>query len=201
MTSALGRTNMSIISRFHYLLWIPVAYFVLYIISHLPLAWGHRLLFPDTPYALLIFLPAGLRLMTTWYFGARAIFPLLAGGLVTWWLYGHPVPDTALAQSMIGATAAFVSFELFRLCGFNLYASAAAQTEQLIQPHWRNLYLVGLFASMINGLLSGVLFHAHIDAADFIPLVLVYIAGDMIGILVVLLVLMAAMRMVKTAEP
>jgi len=192
---------MSIISRFHYLLWIPVAYFVLYIISHLPLAWGHRLLFPDTPYALLIFLPAGLRLMTTWYFGARAIFPLLAGGLVTWWLYGHPVPDTALAQSMIGATAAFVSFELFRLCGFNLYASAAAQTEQLIQPHWRNLYLVGLFASMINGLLSGVLFHAHIDAADFIPLVLVYIAGDMIGILVVLLVLMAAMRMVKTAEP
>jgi len=192
---------MSIISRFHYLLWIPVAYFVLYIISHLPLAWGHRLLFPDTPYALLIFLPAGLRLMTTWYFGARAIFPLLAGGLVTWWLYGHPVPDAALAQSMIGATAAFVSFELFRLCGFNLYASAAAQTEQLIQPHWRNLYLVGLFASMINGLLSGVLFHAHIDAADFIPLVLVYIAGDMIGILVVLLVLMAAMRMVKTAEP
>ena len=192
---------MSIISRFHYLLWIPVAYFVLYIISHLPLAWGHRLLFPDTPYALLIFLPAGLRLITTWYFGARAIFPLLAGGLVTWWLYGHPVPDTALAQSMIGATAAFVSFELFRLCGFNLYASAAAQTEQLIQPHWRNLYLVGLFASMINGLLSGVLFHAHIDAADFIPLVLVYIAGDMIGILVVLLVLMAAMRMVKTAEP
>ena len=192
---------MSIISRFHYLLWIPVAYFVLYIISHLPLAWGHRLLFPDTPYALLIFLPAGLRLMTTWYFGARAIFPLLAGGLVTWWLYGHPVPDTALAQSMIGATAAFVSFELFRLCGFNLYASAAAQTEQLIQPHWRNLYLVGLFASMINGLLSGVLFHAHIDAADFIPLVLVYIAGDMIGILVVLLVLMAAMRTVKTAEP
>ena len=192
---------MKVISRFHYLLWIPAAYFVLYIISHLPLAWGHRLLFPDTPYALLIFLPAGLRLITTWYFGARAIVPLLAGGLVTLWWYGHPVPDAALAQSMIGATAAFVSFELFRLCGFNLYASAAAQTEQLIQPHWRNLYLVGLFASMINGLLSGVLFHAHIDAADFIPLVLMYIAGDMIGILVVLVALMAAMRMVKTAEP
>ena len=192
---------MKVISRFHYVLWIPAAYFVLYVISHLPLAWGHRLLFPDTPYALLIFLPAGLRLMTTWYFGARAIVPLLVGSLVTLWWYGHPVPDAALAQSMIGATAAFVSFELFRLCGFNLYASAAAQTEQLIQPHWRNLYLVGLFASMINGLLSGVLFHAHIDAADFIPLVLVYIAGDMIGILVVLVALMAAMRMVKTAEP
>jgi len=192
---------MKFVSRFHYLLWIPAAYFVLYVISHLPLAWGHRLLFPDTPYALLIFLPAGLRLITTWYFGARAIVPLLVGGLVTLWWYGHPLPDTALAQSMIGATAAFVSFELFRLCGFNLYASAAAQTEQLIQPHWRNLYLVGLFSSMINGLLSGVLFHAHIDPANFIPLVLMYLAGDMIGILVVLVALMAAMRIVKTAEP
>ena len=192
---------MKVISRFHYVLWIPAAYFVLYVISHLPLAWGHRLLFPDTPYALLIFLPAGLRLMTTWYFGARAIAPLLVGSLVTLWWYGHPLPDTALAQAMIGATAAFVSFELFRLCGFNLYASAAARTEQLIQPHWRNLYLVGLFSSMINGLLSGVLFHAHLEADNFVPFVVMYIAGDMIGILVVLVALMAAMRMVKTAEP
>ncbi|MEK9749348.1 MAG: hypothetical protein VW333_11565, partial [Pseudomonadales bacterium] len=175
---------MKVISRFHYVFWIPAAYFVLYVISHLPLAWGHRLLFPDTPYALLIFLPAGLRLMTTWYFGARAIVPLLVGSLVTLWWYGHPLPNTALAQAMIGATAAFVSFELFRLCGFNLYASAAAQTEQLIQPHWRNLYLVGLFSSMINGLLSGVLFHAHLEAANFVPFVVMYIAGDMIGILV-----------------
>jgi len=54
---------------------------------------------------------------------------------------------------------------------------------------------------MINGLLSGVLFHAHIDPANFIPLVLMYLAGDMIGILVVLVALMAAMRIVKTAEP
>jgi len=192
---------MRVISRLHYVLWIPAAYFVLYVISHLPLAWGHRLLFPDTPYALLIFLPAGLRLIITWYFGARAIVPLLVGSLVTLWWYGHPLPDTALAQAMIGATAAFVSFELFRLCGFNLYASAAAQTEQLIQPHWRNLYLVGLFSSMINGLLSGVLFHAHLEADNFVPFVVMYIAGDMIGILVMLVALMAAMRMVKTAEP
>ena len=192
---------MKVISRFHYVLWIPAAYFVLYVISHLPLAWGHRLLFPDTPYALLIFLPAGLRLISTWYFGARAIVPLFVGSLVTLWWYGHPVPDTALAQAMIGATVAFVSFELFRLCGFNLYASAAIQTEQLIQPHWRNLYLVGLFSSMINGLLSGVLFHGHLEQANFVPFVVMYIAGDMIGILVVLLVLMAALRMVKTAEP
>jgi hypothetical protein len=125
----------------------------------------------------------------------------LVGSLVTLWWYGHPLPDTALAQAMIGATAAFVSFELFRLCGFNLYASAAAQTEQLIQPHWRNLYLVGLFSSMINGLLSGVLFHAHLEADNFVPFVVMYIAGDMIGILVMLVALMAAMRMVKTAEP
>ena len=54
---------------------------------------------------------------------------------------------------------------------------------------------------MINGLLSGVLFHAHLEADNFVPFVVMYIAGDMIGILVVLVALMAAMRMVKTAEP
>ena len=70
-----------IFDRYHYWLWIPAVYLALYVISHLPLAWGHRLIFPDTPYALLIFLPAGLRLLTTWYFGARAILPLFLGAI------------------------------------------------------------------------------------------------------------------------
>lgn len=191
---------MRFIFRFHYIVWIPFVYLVLYVISHLPLAWGHRVLFPETPYALLIFLPAGLRLIATWYFGARAIGPLFLGGLITLWWYGHPVPSVALTQTIIGAITAYLSFELFRLCGFNLYASANAQSSSIIQPHWRNLYLVGLFSSMLNGLLSSVIFYPHIEAGNLVPFILMYIAGDMVGTLAVFVAILAAMRLVKPAS-
>ena len=190
-----------IFDRYHYWLWIPVVYLALFVISHLPLAWGHRLIFPNTPYALLIFLPAGLRLLTTWYFGARAILPLFLGGLLTIWLYGNYASTSlAVAQALVGSVSAYLAFELFRICGYDLYASAAATGRAPVAPHWRNLFLVGLFFSVFNGLLASILYYNTLSSDNFLPFLLIYIAGDMVGLLVVLMALMAGMRVASSAS-
>lgn len=191
----------TIFDRYHYWLWIPAVYLALYVISHLPLAWGHRLIFPDTPYALLIFLPAGLRLLSTWYFGARAILPLFLGGLLTIWLYGNYASlSLAVAQALVGSVSAYLAFELFRICGYDLYASAAATGRATVAPHWRNLFLVGLFFSVFNGLLASILYYNTLNSDNFLPFLLIYIAGDMVGLLVVLMALMAGMRVTSSAS-
>ena len=191
----------TIFDRYHYWLWIPAVYLALYVISHLPLAWGHRLIFPDTPYALLIFLPAGLRLLSTWYFGARAILPLFLGGLLTIWLYGNYASvSVAVAQALVGSVSAYLAFELFRICGYDLYASAAATGRATVAPHWRNLFLVGLFFSVFNGLLASILYYNTLNSDNFLPFLLIYIAGDMVGLLVVLMALMAGMRVTSSAS-
>ena len=190
-----------ILDRYHYWLWIPVVYLALFVISHLPLAWGHRLIFPNTPYALLIFLPAGLRLLTTWYFGARAILPLFLGGLLTIWLYGnYAYTSLAVAQALVGSVSAYLAFELFRICGYDLYASAAATGRAPVAPHWRNLFLVGLFFSVFNGLLASILYYNTLSSDNFLSFMLIYIAGDMVGLLAVLMALMAGMRVGSSAS-
>ena len=190
-----------ILDRYHYWLWIPVVYLALFVISHLPLAWGHRLIFPNTPYALLIFLPAGLRLLTTWYFGARAILPLFLGGLLTIWLYGNYASTSlAVAQALVGSVSAYLAFELFRICGYDLYASAAATGRAPVAPHWRNLFLVGLFFSVFNGLLASILYYNTLSSDNFLSFMLIYIAGDMVGLLAVLMALMAGMRVGSSAS-
>ena len=190
-----------IFDRYHYWLWIPVVYLALFVISHLPLAWGHRLIFPNTPYALLIFLPAGLRLLTTWYFGARAILPLFLGGLLTIWLYGNYASTSlAVAQALVGSVSAYLAFELFRICGYDLYASAAATVRAPVAPHWRNLFLVGLFFSVFNGLLASILYYNTLSSDNFLSFMLIYIAGDMVGLLAVLMALMAGMRVGSSAS-
>ena len=191
----------TIFDRYHYWLWIPAVYLVLYVISHLPLAWGHRLIFPDTPYALIVFLPAGLRLLSTWYFGAGAILPLFIGGLLTIWLYGnYGVTSLAVTQAFVGSVSAYFAFELFRICGYELYASAETDNEIPVAPHWRNLVLVGLFFSVFNGLLSSILFYNTLSSENFMPFLLIYIAGDMVGLFVVLTAMMAGMRIVSSAS-
>ena len=191
----------TLLDRYHYWLWIPAVYLVLYVISHLPLAWGHRLVFPDTPYALLIFLPAGLRLLSIWYFGARAILPLFFGGLLTIWAYGHyGSTSLAVAQALVGSVSAYLAFELFRICGYDLYASPSTADEAAVAPHWRNLFLVGLFFSVFNGLLASILYYNTLSSDNLLPFLLIYIAGDMVGLLVVLMALMAGMRIASSTS-
>ena len=191
----------TLLDRYHYWLWIPAIYLVLYVVSHMPLAWGHRLVFPDTPYALLIFLPAGLRLLSTWYFGARAILPLFLGALLTIWVYGHyGTTSLAVAQALVGSVSAYLAFELFRICGYDLYASPSTEDEATVAPHWRNLFLVGLFFSVFNGLLASILYYNTLSSDNLLPFLLIYIAGDMVGLLVVLMVLMAGMRVASSVS-
>ena len=189
-----------IFGRYHFWIWIPTAYLTLYVLSHLPLAWGHRLIFPDTPYALLVSLPAGLSLLSTWYFGARAIIPLFPGGLLTIWLYGHPVPTLAVAQTLVGSVSAYFAFELFRVCGYDLYASSASAAETIVVAHWRNIFLVGLFFAVINGLLAAVLFSNTLSSENFMPFLLIYVTGDLMGLLAILVAIMFGMRIASVTS-
>jgi len=60
--------------------------------------------------------------------------------------------------------------------------------------------LVGLFFSVFNGLLASILYYNALSSDNLMPFLLIYIAGDMVGLLVVLMALMAGMRVASSAS-
>ena len=122
-------------------------------------------------------------------------------GLLTIWVYGHyGSTSLAIAQALVGSVSAYFAFELFRICGYDLYASPCTADEAAVAPHWRNLFLVGLFFSVFNGLLASILYYNTLSSDNLLPFLLIYIAGDMVGLLVVLMALMAGMRIASSAS-
>ena len=59
---------------------------------------------------------------------------------------------------------------------------------------------MGLFFSVINGLLAAILFYNTLSSENFMPFLLIYIAGDLIGLLAVLIVIMFGMRVASTTS-
>ncbi|MDP6191023.1 MAG: hypothetical protein QF872_09480 [Gammaproteobacteria bacterium] len=102
-----------------------------------------------TALAPLLCLPHGVRVLSTWYFGQRAIIYLFLATLVTLTLlYNQPVTWAVAAYSLITSSVAFITFGLFRLAGWNLY------NQEHIQPNklWPSLLLVGLISSVLDAI-------------------------------------------------
>lgn len=147
----------------------------------------------ETVFASLVYLPQGVRVLATWAFGWRAIPPLIVGSGIAAWLFTPAAElnfiEPALLESiLIGATSAFLAFELSRLAGFNVYFG---RTRQL---NWKAMIIVGAISSVINSAGQTLVFSGLIGIEQLIEVLLMYAVGDLVGLIVCMFGLMFVFR-------
>ncbi|MBE3637314.1 hypothetical protein ICN82_03745 [Mangrovicoccus sp. HB182678] len=154
-------------------------------------------LFPGiTAFASLLYLPHGVRVLSAWLLGGRAILPLAAGAFLSELLFTPPTLFAAtdpviLVSILIGAAAAPAAFALMRLAGRPL---AAGQERRV---HWRWLLLAGMLASLLNSAGQGLVFADLIQPGQAVAVALVYALGDLAGLVATTLVLMMIFRWMR----
>ncbi|WP_323784396.1 hypothetical protein [Leisingera sp.] len=174
-----------------------------YIICHGLTAWAvtpvQQLFLPEiTVFASLIYLPHGVRVLSVWLLGWKAVPPLAAGAVLSELIFTPgtvlPVGEPVLWQSIaVGAFSAYAAFEIAWLFGWTLYAG---QTRRIA---WTGLLAVGGLASVINSLGQSVVFSGLIFPGGQLPVMAVYAAGDLIGLAVCMIALMLIFRWLRLA--
>lgn len=161
----------------------------LYLLSNL-LVWLavvplQRDLVPDVfPYAILFYLPHGVRVLATAVIGPRAIPALVLAEMSSnWLLWGMADPWLLIAVSVVGGGITWVAFQVLQVLGVNAFYLSSI--DKL--PSLTTLLLAGLVASILNALaLTAINTHAAPVAAP--PLVMVaLVVGDMTGLFMVIL--------------
>ncbi|MFY0311225.1 hypothetical protein ACFMBG_15145 [Leisingera sp. D0M16] len=174
-----------------------------YVICHGLTAWVvtpvQNLFLPDiTVFASLAYLPHGVRVLSAWLFGWKAVLPLAAGALLSEILFTEAsvrqLMEPVLLQSIaVGAFSAFAAFEIAWLFGWNLYAGQSRRIA------WTGLLAIGALASVINSLGQTVVFSGLIFDGDQLPVMAVYAAGDLIGLAACMFALMLIFRWLRLA--
>lgn len=173
---------------------IAVAYFVCYALTVFLVTPGQSIFLPEiTAFASLVYLPHGVRILATWAYGWKAIPGLIAGSvaatlLLTPVTYADLLRPKALEVILLGSVVAFIAFELVRLSGRDLYWGPSNRVN------WRSLVLVGAVASVANSVGSTFLYSGLISADYQLQVMLIYVAGDLIGLMACMLGLMLAFR-------
>lgn len=174
-----------------------------YVICHGLTAWVvtpvQNLFLPDiTVFASLVYLPHGVRVLSVWLLGWKAVLPLAAGALLAELLFTsanvRQLMEPVLLESIaVGAVSALAAFELARLLGRNLYAGQSRRMA------WSGLLAIGAVASVLNSLGQSLVFSGLIFPGDQLPVMAVYAAGDLIGLAVCMVVLMLIFRWFRLA--
>ncbi len=149
-----------------------------------------QLLGPGAMYASILFLPHGVRIISAWLLGPIAILGLYPAHMFCFWIFN----DFTFAPDMFflclpGAICAPLTFELFKVCGLNLYPGSYAFDGLF----WRRLLIVTIVASMLNSMLTTSYYYA-VDGVEIVPELLTrFLIGDVLGT-VVLMLLFATFR-------
>ena len=169
--------------------------FIAYVVLFLFTMWlwldiELRLLGPGAMYASILFLPHGVRIISAWLLGPIAILGLYPAHIFCFWIFNNfTLTQEMFALCLPGAICAPLAFELFRVCGLNLYPGSYAFDGLF----WRRLLVVTIVASMLNSMLT-TSYYVVIDGVDIVPELLTrFLIGDVLGT-VVLMVLFAALR-------
>lgn len=155
---------------------------------------AQRELLPDiTVYASLLFLPHGVRVMSTALVGAQALPGLLLGELAgnyLLWEVTH-VPSLVLA-SLTGALVCWLAFEMLRRLGVNAYYLQADSAP----PALHSFLLAGIAASALNAFLRAAVFEGTIPPGDVTAVIAACITGDVTGLLLFIILAKLAMLLI-----
>ena len=154
-----------------------------------------------TAFASLMYLPHGVRVLSTFFWGWKAVPLLFAGGVISDGLFtpshiqGFQEP-VIYVSIFIGAFSAYLGFESLRLLGRNYYSGGSRVM------HWKQIVLVGSVASIFNSIGQSLVFRGIILPEDGIATFLTYAIGDIIGLLMAMFVLMMIFRWLRIiSEP
>mgnify|MGYP000323109562 CR=1 FL=1 len=155
---------------------------------------------PDvTPFASLIYLPHGVRVLASWLLGWKAILPLFLGALASHIIFEPESMISHLSDSdfffllslMIGAAVAVCAFELLMLIGLNLYSGPYRRVK------WTGILLVGIVASVLNALGQSLAFSGIVLPEVVSQVFWTYVIGDTMGLIVTMVVLALAFRFMR----
>jgi len=149
-----------------------------------------------TVFASLVYLPHGVRVLSTWLIGPKAFLPLFAGGVVSALMFTPGALDPAwvpavMKSTAVGALSAPLAFALLRLAGGMRISANRRRID------WKSLVLAGVVASGINSAGQALVHGARFPSADAVAVVAVYAIGDLIGLLVTMVALMMIFRWIR----
>ena len=169
--------------------------FIAYVVLFLFTMWlwldiELRLLGPGAMYASILFLPHGVRIISAWLLGPIAILGLYPAHIFCFWIFNNfTFAPEMFFLCLPGAVCAPLAFELFRVCGLNIYPGSYAFDSLF----WRRLLIVTIVASMLNSMLT-TSYYFVVDGVDIVPELLTrFLIGDVLGT-VVLMLLFATIR-------
>jgi len=148
-----------------------------------------------TTFAALIFPLHGVRVLSAWAFGKWSIAYLFIANTI---MHLVLTPDADFTQKSFYAwclvsSVGWFTFELFRICGFNLYSQ-----ESVINTYtWRNLILIAFVSSVFNSLGHNIIFAGDILPENSLNTMLAFLVGDTLGTVVCLFVLMILFRSLR----
>lgn len=156
-----------------------------------------RLILPEvTAFASLCFFPHGVRVLATWAFGWKAIPGLFVGAVVSLVLltpteYADILRPAVLESILLGSVVSYAIFEGARLLGYDFYWSPSNKLG------WRSLVIIGAVASIANSVGNALIYSGLIGINQLKSVLLVYVMGDIIGLIACMLALMLGFRWVR----
>lgn len=138
----------------------------------------------------LLFLPHGVRLLTIYLYGLRAIFYLLPGHLLTWsYLWFVLQSEQDISASLISILAGFLAVCLvFRTWNYH--------SDSELRSHWKLIILAGVLASIGNGLGHATLYGLQLDV-NWLILALGFLIGDVSGLFFLMVTLILINRFAR----
>jgi len=147
---------------------------------------------PDiAPYAALIFLPHGVRVIATWIYREKAIIPLLVAHIIMYRLFYWHSDTTAenMVAVLSGSFCAFIALQLFNFSRIDVSLS------NIDISHWRTLILLGFVASVFNALGNTLALGATMGNELHLSVLTTFLIGDTLGTAGCLLILMFVFRL------
>ena len=152
----------------------------------------HQFLSSSVMAGSLLFIPHGIRVLSVWLCGARALLPLIAaeflGGIFLW------QPDVGLdvlfGSSMVGGLGVYLTFEVFRLAGIEMRPDG----KDSALTNWRSLILLASIASVFNSIGKQIFFGSLAPLTDEIISIAMFWVGDTLGTFACLLLLIGIRR-------
>lgn len=163
----------------------------MFLIVHHSVFQLQSMFIPETSvFAALLFLPHGVRVISTWLLREKAIIPLITAHLVTYRLfYWHAEPVYLnFILVLTGSLCAFIAVMFFDFGKIDL------SIQNIAISHWRSLVLLGFVASVFNAIGNSVALKATIDAETQLLTLIHYLIGDTLGVLALLLILLGCLR-------
>jgi uncharacterized membrane protein YwzB len=154
------------------------------------LPWQQQYTPEIAAYASLLFLPHGVRVLSAWLLGWKAIPLLLPAAAFTHWLNFGLAGFTPLGVTgmMSGVVCAVITFWALANAGMDFRITSGNRAN------WRHILIAGCIASVIDT--GGMLLAFHHAASTSAG----YFVGDVSGMFACMLILMLAFKVLRRIE-